>query len=166
MVKSMTLSLQVPHMVYSDEINVDALTEIRDSLRPLATEMGVTKKLSHMPFFIKATSLALLRYPVLNSTIDVENMTLTYHAEQRIGVAVDTERGLTVPVIGDCKDKSVLEIALELNRLYKLVSIQHEYSHLLSLVLELMLSRILLFTFNRPRREIFRKQILPTLLLL
>lgn len=122
MVKSMTLSLQVPHMVYSDEINVDALTDVRDSLRPLATEMGITKKLSHMPFFVKATSLALLKYPIMNSTIDVENMTMTYHNEHRVGVAVDTPRGLTVPVIGRCQEKSVLEIALELNRLYALVS--------------------------------------------
>ena len=122
MVKSMTLSLQVPHMVYSDEINVDALTDVRDSLRPLATEMGITKKLSHMPFFIKATSLALTKYPIMNSTIDVEKMTLTYHGEHRIGVAVDTARGLTVPVIGRCQEKSVLEIAFELNRLYSLVS--------------------------------------------
>ncbi len=122
MVKSMTVSLQVPHMVYSDEINVDALTNVRDSLRPLATEMGITKKLSHMPFFIKATSLALTKYPIMNSTIDVENMTLTYHSEHRIGVAVDTSRGLTVPVIGRCQEKSVLEIALELNQLYSLVS--------------------------------------------
>ncbi len=122
MVKSMTLSLQVPHMIYSDEINIDALTSVRDSLRPLATEMGITKKLSHMPFFIKATSLALLKYPIMNSTIDVENMTLTLHNEHRIGVAVDTVRGLTVPVIRKCQEKSVLEIALELNRLYSLAS--------------------------------------------
>lgn len=119
MVKSMTSSLQIPHMVYADEINVNALTEVRDSLRPLAKEMGVPK-LTYLPFFIKATSLALSTYPVLNSTIDVEEMTLTYHVEHNIGVAVDTERGLTVPVVNGCQDRSVLEIAEELNRLYSL----------------------------------------------
>ena len=121
MVKSMTSSLQVPHMVYSDEINVNALTEVRDSLRPLAKDMGVPK-LTYLPFFIKAASLAMAKHPVLNSTIDVEEMTLTYHKEHRIGVAVDTDRGLAVPVVSSCQERSVLEIAEELNRLYSLVS--------------------------------------------
>lgn len=121
MVKSMTASLQVPHMVYADEINVNALTEVRDSLRPLAKEMGI-HKLTYLPFFIKASSLALTKYPVLNSTIDVDEMTLTYHKDHNVGVAVDTERGLAVPVVKNCQDKSVLEIAEELNRLYSLVS--------------------------------------------
>lgn len=121
MVKSMTASLQVPHMVFSEEINVNNLTEVRDSLRPLATEHGVTK-LTYLPFFIKASSLAMLKYPVLNSTIDIDEMTLTYHAEHHIGIAVDTKKGLAVPVVKSCQNKSVLEIALELNRLYSLVS--------------------------------------------
>jgi len=121
MVKSMTASLEVPHMIYSDELNVNALTEVRDSLRPLAQELGV-QKLTYLPFFIKAASLAMLKYPVLNSTIDIDEMTSTYHAEHHIGVAVDTERGLAVPVVKSCQNKSVLEIALELNRLYSLVS--------------------------------------------
>jgi len=119
MVKSMTTSLQVPHMVYADEININALTEIRDSLRPLAKEMGIPK-LTYLPFFIKVSSLAIIKYPVLNSTIDVEEMTLTYHDSHNIGVAMDTERGLTVPVVKRCQDKSVMEIAEELARLYAL----------------------------------------------
>ena len=130
MVKTMTTSLQVPHMVYSDEVNVDALTAVRDSLRPLHAarqhaiggdhpKMG---KLTYMPFFVKAASLAMTSYPVLNATIDVGEMTLTYHDEHRIGIAVDTPKGLAVPVVGDCRNRSVLEIADELNRLYSLVS--------------------------------------------
>jgi len=119
MVKSMTTSLQVPHMVYADEININALTEVRDSLRPLATDMGI-HKLTYLPFFIKASSLAIIKYPVLNSTIDAEEMTLTYHKNHNIGVAMDTERGLAVPVVKRCQDKSVLEIAEELGRLHSL----------------------------------------------
>lgn len=121
MVKSMTTSLQVPHMVYADEININALTEVRDTLRPLAKEMGIPK-LTYLPFFIKASSLAIVKYPVLNSTIDVDEMTLTYHDSHNIGVAMDTQRGLTVPVVKRCQDKSVMEIAEELARLHSLVS--------------------------------------------
>jgi len=108
-------------MGYGDEINVDALTEVRNMLRPLAQTMGVTK-LTYMPFFIKAASLALVKYPALNSSIDVEEMTLTFRAGHNIGVAVDTERGLAVPVVKGCEGMSVLEIAMELGRLYSLAA--------------------------------------------
>lgn len=121
MVKTMTSSLQVPHMVYADEINVSNLTEVRNSLRPMAAATAGVK-LTYMPFFVKAASLALSKYPALNSTIDTENMTLTYHAEHRIGIAVDTSKGLAVPVISVCQDKSVLDIAMELNRLLMLAT--------------------------------------------
>jgi len=152
MVKTMTSSLQVPHMVYCDEVNVDALTAVRDSLRPLyaARQDAIGDpnrgKLTYMPFFVKAASLALTSYPVLNSTIDVGEMTLAYHDEHRIGIAVDTPRGLAVPVVGDCRDRSVLEIADELNRLYSLVSDREEEETLeiskvyLSLSLSIFLS--------------------------
>jgi 2-oxoisovalerate dehydrogenase E2 component (dihydrolipoyl transacylase) len=112
MVKSMTSSLHVPRMVYSDEANVGARTAVRDSLRPtyVARHAGngdrpERKKLTYMPFFVKAASLALTAYPVLNSTIDVREMTLRYHDEHQIGIAVDTPRGLAVPVVGGCRDQ-------------------------------------------------------------
>ena len=84
--------------------------------------MGI-HKLTYLPFFIKASSLAITKFPVLNSSIDVDEMTMTYHKNHNVGVAVDTERGLTVPVVKRCQDKSVLEIAEELGRLYSLVSL-------------------------------------------
>ena len=116
MVKSMTSSLQVPHMVYADEININLLTDARDALRQsMLLEGGA--KVSYMPFFIKATSLALYKYPMLNSTINVEQMTMTHHTAHNIGIAVDTTRGLVVPVIADCQSKSIVDIAIELHRL-------------------------------------------------
>ena len=116
MVKSMTSSLQVPHMVYADEININLLTDARNALRQsMLLEGGA--KVSYMPFFIKATSLALYKYPMLNSTIDVERMTMTHHAAHNIGIAVDTTSGLVVPVIADCQSKSIVDIAIELHRL-------------------------------------------------
>mmetsp|Transcript_8936 Transcript_8936/g.19123 ORF Transcript_8936/g.19123 Transcript_8936/m.19123 type:complete len:568 (-) Transcript_8936:179-1882(-) len=117
MVKSMTTSLQIPHMVYTDEIHMDQLTHTRNTLRPLANAQYSIRKLTYMPFFVKAASLALKEFPMVNSTIDVEDMTMTFHDSHDIGVAVDTERGLAVPVVKACQDKSVLEIAQELQRL-------------------------------------------------
>ena len=77
-----------------------------------------------MPFFVKAASLALTAFFILNSNIDVGEMTLTYHDKHWIGITVDTPKGLAVPVEGGCWDRSMLEIASELNRLYSLVSYQ------------------------------------------
>lgn len=123
MVKSMTTSLQIPHMVYTDEIHMDQLTHTRNTLRPLAKAQYSIAKLTYMPFFVKAASLALKEFPMVNSTIDVEDMTMTFHDSHDIGVAVDTDRGLAVPVVKACQDKSVLEIARELQRLLEAVRV-------------------------------------------
>jgi len=115
MVKSMTSTLQVPHMVYSDEVDISALKECRQQLKPMAESKGV--KLSYLPFAVKACSLAMKEYPLMNTSIDAENMTITYHNDHDIGVAIDTARGLVVPVLRKCQDLSVLDIAMELTRM-------------------------------------------------
>jgi len=119
MIKSMTASLQVPHMHYGDEINMDEMLRCKKELQHYAEEHGI--KLSLTPFAIKALSLALKDFPALNSTINVEERKLTYKVSHNIGVAMDTPRGLAVPVIKGCQNLSVLEIAAELNRLKQLV---------------------------------------------
>lgn len=125
MVKSMTASLQIPHMCYSDEINMNAILKCRQELKPLAESHGI--RLSLLPFAIKAASLAMKEYPVVNSTLDAQEYKLTYRASHNIGVAMDTPRGLAVPVVKDCQDRSVMEIALELERLKKLVRANGDY---------------------------------------
>jgi 2-oxoisovalerate dehydrogenase E2 component (dihydrolipoyl transacylase) len=120
MVKSMTASLTIPHMCYADEVNMNAILKCRRELRPLAESHGI--KLSLLPFAIKAASLSMKEYPVINSTLNKEQYKLTYRASHNIGVAMDTPRGLAVPVVKDCQNLSVMEIAFELERLKKLAS--------------------------------------------
>lgn len=120
MVKSMTSSLSVPHMVYTDEIDVTSLQELRSQLKPTCAERGI--KLTLLPFFLKAASLALKQYPVVNGSIDMEKMELVVHRRHDLGVAVDTSKGLVVVVVRGCEKKSVEEIAVELGRLFALVS--------------------------------------------
>ena len=119
MVKSMTASLQIPHMCYSDEINMNAILKCRQELKPMAESHGI--KLSLLPFAMKAASLAMKEFPVVNSTLNADEYKVTYRASHNIGVAMDTPRGLAVPVVKDCQTLSVMEIALELERLKKLV---------------------------------------------
>eukprot|EP00547_Thalassionema_nitzschioides_P003840 CAMPEP_0194220390 /NCGR_PEP_ID=MMETSP0156-20130528/28251_1 /TAXON_ID=33649 /ORGANISM="Thalassionema nitzschioides, Strain L26-B" /LENGTH=510 /DNA_ID=CAMNT_0038950403 /DNA_START=156 /DNA_END=1691 /DNA_ORIENTATION=+ len=114
MVKSMTESLSIPHMCYSDEVNMNAFLKIRKTL----TET----KLSILPFAIKAASLSIKEYQILNSTFDVDDMAITYHSNHNIGIAMDTPKGLAVPVIKNCQNLSVLEIGNELKRLKELAT--------------------------------------------
>ncbi|KAN0009445.1 hypothetical protein ACTFIU_006740 [Dictyostelium citrinum] len=118
MVKSMNAATAVPHFGFSEEYIMDSLTALRNQMKPMAESRGI--KLSYMPFLIKATSLALLRYPVLNSSVSPTETEIIYKNYHNIGVAMDTPQGLLVPNIKNVESKSILEIAQELNRLQKL----------------------------------------------
>jgi 2-oxoisovalerate dehydrogenase E2 component (dihydrolipoyl transacylase) len=88
-------------------------------MREMAERKGVS--ISYLPFAVKACSLAMKEIPILNSSIDTEEMTLTLHASHHIGVAIDSPKGLVVPVIRNCQEMSVLDIAVEMKRLRDLV---------------------------------------------
>jgi 2-oxoglutarate dehydrogenase E2 component (dihydrolipoamide succinyltransferase) len=68
-------------------------------------------KLSPLPFFVKAAAEALKAHPVINSTINEDEGTITYHGAEHVGIAVDTEKGLMVPVIHDAGDLNIAGIA-------------------------------------------------------
>ena len=115
MVKSMNASLTIPHFGYQDEIELNNLADLRQVLKPIGEANGV--KISYMPLMIKAASLALNEFPILNSSISSDETEIKYHGDHNIGIAMDTPRGLIVPNIKGCQHLSVLEIASELNRL-------------------------------------------------
>lgn len=116
MVQTMTQALKIPHFVYSDELSVTQLTRLRRDVRTQLEEAG-NVKLSAMPFFIKAASNALRRFPALNASVDENCTNVTFRSAHNIGVAMDTKVGLAVPVIKNVQQLSVMEIAQELNRL-------------------------------------------------
>ncbi|CAH1244089.1 DBT [Branchiostoma lanceolatum] len=118
MVKSMTLAQSIPHFGYCDEVDMTALVQLRAELKRVAEQYGV--RLSFMPFFIKAASMALLQYPVLNAKVDDKCENITYKASHNIGLAMDTANGLVVPNVKNVQCLSVLEVAAELNRLHNL----------------------------------------------
>lgn len=89
MFKSMTASLKIPHFTYCDEVNITDLVKLRESLKKDAECMGV--KLTYMPFFIKAASLALTKYPILNSSLDEENESIIYKSSHNISIAMATQ---------------------------------------------------------------------------
>ncbi|SCC90584.1 Lipoamide acyltransferase component of branched-chain alpha-keto acid dehydrogenase complex [Chlamydiales bacterium SCGC AG-110-P3] len=95
----------VPHFAYFDQVDATRLVQLRANLKKEGQKEGV--KVTFMPFFIKALSMALTRYRVVNSSVDIhENMILT-HKPHNIGIAMSGPNGLVVPVI-----KGVQEMAL------------------------------------------------------
>ncbi|PNJ55256.1 DBT isoform 3 [Pongo abelii] len=121
MVKTMSAALKIPHFGYCDEIDLTELVKLREELKPIAFARGI--KLSFMPFFLKAASLGLLQFPILNASVDENCQNITYKASHNIGIAMDTEQGLIVPNVKNVQICSIFDIATELNRLQKLGSV-------------------------------------------
>jgi pyruvate dehydrogenase E2 component (dihydrolipoamide acetyltransferase) len=79
--------------------------------------LGPTIKLTAMPFAIKAVALALRQHPLLNASLDEERQEIVYKQYVNLGVAVDTPRGLVVPVLRNVDQMGILQIARELTLL-------------------------------------------------
>ena len=108
----------VPHFSVSEEIEMDKLIDARSQLKALFENEGV--KLSFMPFFIKAMSLALEQFPIINSQINSDCSEVTYFDDHNIGLAVDSKVGLVVPNIKGVQNLSLLEVAKKSNELVDL----------------------------------------------
>ncbi|HEX5996740.1 MAG TPA: 2-oxoglutarate dehydrogenase, E2 component, dihydrolipoamide succinyltransferase [Jiangellales bacterium] len=92
------------------EVDVTAIAMLRErTKRSFEQREGV--KLSFLPFFAKAAIEALKAHPKLNATIDVEAGEVTYHDAENLAVAVDTDRGLMVPVIHNAGDLNIAGLA-------------------------------------------------------
>jgi 2-oxoisovalerate dehydrogenase E2 component (dihydrolipoyl transacylase) len=116
MARQMVASVStIPHFTFSDEIDLTNLIALRGGLKDQYAKQGV--KLTMMPFFIKALSLAIKEFPVLNSQVNDDCTELTYFDDHNIGMAVDSKIGLLVPNIKSCQSKSIVEVANEVTRL-------------------------------------------------
>ncbi|ONK63404.1 uncharacterized protein A4U43_C07F14790 [Asparagus officinalis] len=120
MVKLMTMAAKVPHFHYLEEINCDALVKLKTAFQNENTDPDV--KHTFLPFLIKSLSLALKKYPLLNSTFNEETTEVILKGCHNIGVAMATSYGLVVPNIKKVQSLSILEITKEMSRLHKLAS--------------------------------------------
>lgn len=121
MFKTMTRSLTIPHFLYADEIDITALSTIRRRLNAQALN---APRLSYLHFIIKAVSLALEEFPLLNARAEATNgdqvPKLIMREKHNIGIAMDTPQGLLVPNIKNVASKSIVDIATECSRLQSL----------------------------------------------
>lgn len=111
--KNMVVSKQnAAHMSLFDEVEISELMRIRNQFKQQYEKKGV--KLTYLSFIIKATSIALKRNRVLNVELDFENNRLIYKKYYNIGIAVDTPKGLMVPVIRNVERLTIYQIAAKL----------------------------------------------------
>jgi len=107
MYESLQSSAQLTTVV---EVDVTKIARLRDRVkRDFQTKHGV--KLSFLPFFALASVEALRTYPVVNASIDMTAGTITYPDGEHLGIAVDTDKGLLVPVIRDAGDLNLAGLA-------------------------------------------------------
>jgi len=105
MVESLQVSAQLTTVV---EVDVTKISRLRDRAKAsFENREGV--KLSYLPFFAVAVCEALKQHPVLNSSVEGDQ--ITYHGAEHLGIAVDTERGLLVPVIANAGDLNMGAVA-------------------------------------------------------
>ena len=105
----------IPHFTFIDEFDITELMALRTDL--VKTHDCENLKVTLMPLFIKALSLALNQFPIINSRANSEFTELTYLASHNIGMAVDGKTGLLVPNIKNVQQLGLLDVAREVNRL-------------------------------------------------
>ncbi|MEX2670827.1 MAG: dihydrolipoamide acetyltransferase family protein [Phycisphaeraceae bacterium] len=105
----------IPHVTIHDKADVTDIERMRQRFKKKAEQAG--GKLTITAIFVKVVASALRSFPSVNASIDVESSEIEYKNFYNIGVAVDTPRGLVVPVIRDADEKSVFEIARELTEI-------------------------------------------------
>ena len=105
----------IPQLTNFDDADVTELEDMREQSKRDYADRGI--KLTAMSFVIKAIASSLKRHPMLNASVDMESNTIIYKEYVNIGIAVDTERGLVVPVLRDADRKSISQIASEIEEL-------------------------------------------------
>ncbi len=116
MAKAMTESVStIPHFTYCEEIDLTELIKLRSELKEVYAKQDI--KLTMMPFFMKAMSLALKEFPLINSQVNADCTELTYFDDHNIGMAVDSKVGLLVPNVKQVQTKSIIDLAKDIMRL-------------------------------------------------
>ncbi|MEE9391505.1 MAG: dihydrolipoamide acetyltransferase family protein [Planctomycetota bacterium] len=104
-----------PHFTLVEEIDMTAVNDLRKTYKETAAERGV--KLTFLPFIMKALIAALKHHPALNAILDEQAGEIITYDDVHLGFALDTDRGLMVPVIHDANRKNMYELAGDLGRL-------------------------------------------------
>ncbi|MCG3134518.1 MAG: Dihydrolipoyllysine-residue acetyltransferase component of pyruvate dehydrogenase complex [Planctomycetes bacterium] len=105
------------HFTYVDELDATELVKLRKDMKDAAAARGA--KLTFLPFLMKAVVSAMKQFPTLNGLTDDARQEFVVRHEFNFGIAVDTDQGLIVPVVKHADRRSILELAIEIERLAK-----------------------------------------------
>ncbi len=105
----------VPHAFLVDEADATEILRLRGAAREAAAREGV--KVTALPFVVQAVAAALARHPAMNASLDEARGEIVLKRHYDIGIAVDAEDGLVVPVVRDADRKGILELSREIERL-------------------------------------------------
>ncbi len=112
--EKMTKSKQImPHFMVAESVNISQMTKTMTEMKEKGTKVSLT------PFFVKAVAVTLSEFPKFNALYDEQNKRYLLKQEINIGVAIDTPSGLTVAVVRDAINKSVVQISTEISELAK-----------------------------------------------
>ncbi|MCA8942618.1 MAG: 2-oxo acid dehydrogenase subunit E2, partial [Planctomycetes bacterium] len=103
------------HFTYVDDINVTKLVELRKQAKATYAEQGIN--ITYLPFIMKAIVAAMRQYPEMNSSLDETTNEHVIKHYYNFGIATDTDAGLIVPVIKNVDQKSIVQLAAELQDL-------------------------------------------------
>jgi pyruvate dehydrogenase E2 component (dihydrolipoamide acetyltransferase) len=107
----------IPHVTQFDEADLTSILALRKKYSSAYEAKGA--RLTVTSFVLKAVAVALKKHPIFNSSLDESSDEIVYKEYYHIGVAVDTEAGLIVPVIRDVDKKNLLDLSKELEDLAK-----------------------------------------------
>ncbi|KAH7513389.1 lipoamide acyltransferase component of branched-chain alpha-keto acid dehydrogenase complex, mitochondrial [Ziziphus jujuba] len=120
MVQSMSMAAKVPHFHYVEEINCNALVELKNSFQNNNSDTNV--KYTFLPLMIKSLSMAMSKFPLVNSCFVEDSLEVILKGSHNIGIAMATPHGLVVPNIKNVQSLSIFEVTKELSRLQQLSS--------------------------------------------
>ncbi len=109
--EQMMRSWAIPQVTHFDKANITQLEELREGWAKKIQSAG--GRLSVLIFTLKVVAEALKKFPKFNSSIDLENAQIIYKKYYHIGIAVDTENGLLVPVVRDVDKKTIKQLSIE-----------------------------------------------------
>jgi pyruvate dehydrogenase E2 component (dihydrolipoamide acetyltransferase) len=101
-----------PHFTVVEEVDVTDLVRVREEAKKIGEQSGV--KITYMAFIMKATAIALAKHPMLNAHLDEQAQEIVRFGYVNLGIAMDTDNGLIVPVIKDVQAKGLMQLAVEL----------------------------------------------------
>lgn len=103
------------HFTYVEEADVTRLVNLRKKAKLIGEQQGV--KVTFLPFIMKAMVAALKQYPILNATLDEESGEIVYKHYYNISLSIQTDDGLVAPVVKNVEQKSILELARDMQEL-------------------------------------------------